>query len=136
MRLCSRRLLPSHWTNRQKAASPRCPRAGRTYGGPVASIAVVGNQSDLFDLASRAGEQLRAKLGVGMLTSTEAEEVKLTLPSNPEAARLYSDGLAELQLYDDVLASDLFERVDSLAARIFASLFGLSYAHGCPRVRR
>ena len=46
-------------------------------GDTVASFAVVGSQSDLFDMASRAGEQLRAKLGVGMLTSTEAEEVKL-----------------------------------------------------------
>jgi DNA-binding winged helix-turn-helix (wHTH) protein/tetratricopeptide (TPR) repeat protein len=80
-------------------------------GDTVASFAVVGSQSDLFDLASRAGEQLRAKLGVGTLTSSEAEEAKLALPSNPEAARLYSDGLAKLRLYDDVAASDLLERV-------------------------
>jgi DNA-binding winged helix-turn-helix (wHTH) protein/tetratricopeptide (TPR) repeat protein len=80
-------------------------------GDTVASFAVTGSQSDLFDLASRAGEQLRTKLGVGTLTSTEAEEVKLALPSNPEAARLYADGLARLRVYDDVVASDLFERV-------------------------
>ena len=79
-------------------------------GDTVTSFAVVGSQSDLFDLASRAGEQLRAKLGVGTLTSTEAEEAKLALPSIPEAARLYSDGLAKLRVYDDVAASDLFER--------------------------
>ena len=87
--------------------------ACRTHvtGDTVASFAVVGSQSDLFDLASRAGEQLRAKLGVGTLTSTEAEAVKLALPSNPEAARLYSDGLAKLRVYDDVAASDLLERV-------------------------
>jgi len=80
-------------------------------GDTVASFAVVGSQSDVFDLASRAGEQLRAKLGVGTLTSTEAEEVKLALPSDPEAARLYSDGLAKLRVYDDVAAGDLLERV-------------------------
>jgi eukaryotic-like serine/threonine-protein kinase len=80
-------------------------------GDTVASVAVVGSQSSLFDLASRAGEQLRAKMGVGTLTSSEAEEVKLALPSNPEAARLYSDGLAKLRLYDDVAAGDLLERV-------------------------
>ena len=79
-------------------------------GDTVASFAVVGSQSDLFDLASRAGEQLRAKLGIGTLTSTEAEEAKLALPSNPEAARLYSDGLATLRVYDDVVAADLFEK--------------------------
>ncbi len=79
-------------------------------GDTVASIAVVGSQSELFDLASRAGEQLRAKLGIGTLTSTEAEEAKLALPSNPEAARLYSDGVAKLRVYDDINACDLFER--------------------------
>jgi eukaryotic-like serine/threonine-protein kinase len=79
-------------------------------GDTVASFAVVGSQSDLFDLASRAGEQLRAKLGIGTLTSSEAEEAKLALPSNPEAARLYSDGLAKLRVYDDVVAADLFEK--------------------------
>src|ERR1035438_8181681 len=80
-------------------------------GDTVASVAVVGSQADLFDLASRAGEQLRSKLGVGSLTSTEVEEVKFSLPSNPEAARLYSDGLAKLRLYDDVAAGDLLQRV-------------------------
>ena len=80
-------------------------------GETVASFAVVGSQSDVFDLVSHAGEQLRAKLGVGALTSTEAEEVKLALPSNAEAARLYSDGLAKLRLYDDVAAGHLLERV-------------------------
>src|SRR5580658_1700132 len=80
-------------------------------GDTVASVAVVGSQSSLFDLASRAGEQLRAKMGVGTLTSVEAEEVRLALPSNPEAARLYSDGLAKLRLYDDVAAGDLLEKV-------------------------
>jgi len=80
-------------------------------GDTVASFAVVGSQADLFDMASRAGEQLRAKLGVGTLTSTEAEEVRLALPSNPEAARLYSDGLAELWLYDNAAAIEHLERV-------------------------
>jgi DNA-binding winged helix-turn-helix (wHTH) protein/tetratricopeptide (TPR) repeat protein len=80
-------------------------------GDTVASFAVVGSQSDIFDLASRAGEQLRANLGVGTLTSNEAEEVKLALPSNPEAARLYSDGLAELRLYDNAAAVERLERV-------------------------
>ena len=80
-------------------------------GDTVASVAVVGSQSDLFDLASRAGEQLRVKLGVGTLTSTESEDVKVALPSDPEAARLYSDGLAKLRLYDNVVARELFERV-------------------------
>jgi len=80
-------------------------------GDTIASVAVVGSQSDLFELASRAGEQLRAELGVGTLTSNESAEVKVALPSNPEAARVYSDGLAKLRVYDNVAARDRFERV-------------------------
>lgn len=97
-------------------------------GETVASVAVVGSQSDLFDLASRAGEQLRAKLGVGTLTSTESEEVKVALPSNPEAARLYSDGLAKLRLYDNVVARDLFERVIRLQAEYSPAYSALATA--------
>ena len=83
-------------------------------GDTVASFAVVGAQSDLFDLGSRAGEQLRARLGAGTLTPTESQEVKLVLPANPAAARLYSDGLAKLRHYNDAAASELFERVTRL----------------------
>jgi DNA-binding winged helix-turn-helix (wHTH) protein/tetratricopeptide (TPR) repeat protein len=97
-------------------------------GDTVASFAVVGSQSDLFDLASHAGEQLRAKLGVGALTSTEAEEVKLALPSNPEAARLYSNGLDKLRLYDDIAASDLFKKVIRLQPEYFAAYTALASA--------
>ena len=95
--------------NRQLRLDARVQDA--VTGDTVASVAVVGSQSDLFDLASRAGEQLRTKMGIEMLTSTESEEVKVALPSNPEAARLYSDGLAKSRFYDNVAASALFERV-------------------------
>jgi eukaryotic-like serine/threonine-protein kinase len=80
-------------------------------GDTVANIAVVGSRSDLFDLASRAGEQLRAKLGASTLTETELAEARVVLPSDPEAAQLYSEGLAKLRIYDDVEAGRLFERV-------------------------
>ncbi len=102
-------------------------------GDTIASFAVVGSQSDLFDLASRAGEQLRAKLGVGTLTATEAEEVKLALPSDPEAARLYSDGLAKLRLYDDIAAADLFEKAIHLQpdySPAYAALASARFALG------
>ena len=80
-------------------------------GETVANIAVAGTRKELFDLASRAGEQLRTKLGVGALSPTESAEVHAALPSNPEAARLYSDALAKLRIYDNVGARDLLEKV-------------------------
>lgn len=80
-------------------------------GDTVASVAVVGSQSDIFALASQAGEQLRAKLGIAVPTSTEAAEAKFALPSNLQAARFYADGLAKLRLYDDGAARDLLQQV-------------------------
>jgi DNA-binding winged helix-turn-helix (wHTH) protein/tetratricopeptide (TPR) repeat protein len=80
-------------------------------GDTVANVAVAGTRENLFDLASRAGEQLRAKLGVASLTETESENVKASLPSNPEAAKLYSEGLGKLRVYEDVEASHIFEQV-------------------------
>lgn len=80
-------------------------------GETVTNIAVAGASRDLFDLASRAGEQLRARLGAGPLTKTESEEVKVSLPSNPEVAKLYSEGIARLRVYDDVEAGHFFEKV-------------------------
>ena len=80
-------------------------------GETVASVAVTGSQSDLFDLASRAGEQLRAGLDVEALTLSESEGVRTALPATPEAARLYSEGLAKLRVFDDIAARDLLEKV-------------------------
>ncbi len=97
-------------------------------GDTVASFAIVGSQSDLFNLASRAGEQLRAKLGAETLTLAEAEEVKLALPSDPEAARLYSEGLTKLRLFDDVAAADLFERAIRLEAEYSPAYSALATA--------
>jgi DNA-binding winged helix-turn-helix (wHTH) protein/tetratricopeptide (TPR) repeat protein len=103
-------------------------------GDTVASVAVVGSQSDLFDLASRAGEQLRAKLGVEGLTSTEAEEVNAVLPANPDAARLYSDALAKLRVWDNFAARVLLEKVIRLDPKfapahsgLASALYGLGY---------
>ena len=95
-------------------------------GDTVASFAVVGSRSDLFNLASRAGEQLRVKLGAETLTLSEAEEVKLALPSDPEAARLCPRTRQITQLFDDVAAAALLERGYPSGARIFAVLFCFS----------
>src|SRR5262249_4464612 len=51
-----------------------------------------GTEADLFSLVSRAGENLRGKLGVRRVTRAEAAEVSLALPSSAEATRLYSEG--------------------------------------------
>src|SRR5437762_1494206 len=67
-----------------------------------------GSQEGLFDLVSRAGEQLRANLGVRKITKEEAVEVATALRSNGEAARLYAEGLSKLRAFDALQAGALF----------------------------
>jgi len=78
-------------------------------GETIADVAVVGNEADLFDLVSQAGSELRKKLGVEAVSPVEAVSVRAALPSNREAARLYSEGLARLRVFDAQAARDLLQ---------------------------
>ncbi|HZW05469.1 MAG TPA: tetratricopeptide repeat protein [Candidatus Nitrosotalea sp.] len=78
-------------------------------GETVAEVAATGTEADLFDLASQAGVRLREKLGVNAVSSADAVSVRASLPSSPEAARLYAMGLAKLRVFDTVAARDLLE---------------------------
>jgi eukaryotic-like serine/threonine-protein kinase len=79
-------------------------------GETVADVAVMGSEADLFDLVSQAGAQLREKLGVEEISPVEAVSVRASLPANREAARLYSEGLARLRVFDALKARVLLER--------------------------
>jgi DNA-binding winged helix-turn-helix (wHTH) protein/tetratricopeptide (TPR) repeat protein len=76
-------------------------------GETIADVAVVGSEADLFDLVSQAGAQLREKLGVEAISPAEVVSVRASLPSNREAARLYSEGLVRLRVFDALAARDL-----------------------------
>jgi tetratricopeptide (TPR) repeat protein len=76
-------------------------------GETIAEVATTGTEGDLFDLISQAGAQLRSKLGVGAVSIADATQVRASLPSNPEAARLYAEGLAKLRIFDTLAARDL-----------------------------
>ncbi len=86
-------------------------------GDTIADIAVVGSEADLFDLASQAGSQLRKKLGVEAVSPAEAVSVRASLPSNRDAARLYSQGLARLRVFDALAARYLLERAVAIDPR-------------------
>jgi eukaryotic-like serine/threonine-protein kinase len=79
-------------------------------GEMAASVSEKGSEGDLDNLATRAGADLRRKLGAGDLTPVEAAVVRASLPSNPEAVRLYSEGLAKLRVLDAPEARDELER--------------------------
>src|SRR5580658_5721799 len=78
-------------------------------GETIADVAVVGSEANLFDMVSQAGAGLREKIGVEAASPVEAVSVRAALPSNREAARLYSEGLARLRVFDALAARDLLE---------------------------
>jgi DNA-binding winged helix-turn-helix (wHTH) protein/tetratricopeptide (TPR) repeat protein len=79
-------------------------------GETIADVAVLGSEADLFDLASQAGARLREKLGVEVVSPVEAVSVRASSPSNRDAARFYSEGLARQRVFDFLEASDLLQR--------------------------
>jgi serine/threonine protein kinase/tetratricopeptide (TPR) repeat protein len=79
-------------------------------GDIVATISRKGNERQLDELATLAGADLRQRLGVGEVTPSEAMLVRASLPSTPEAIRLYSEGVAKLRLLDARSARSLLER--------------------------
>jgi len=79
-------------------------------GETLDAISAMGNEANLFDLVSRAGAQLRSKLGIEAVTSREAAEIAVALPANHEAARLYSEGLENLRVFNALTARDLLRQ--------------------------
>ena len=76
-------------------------------GELVASITESGTEAELLDFVSRGGLRLRQSLGMADPTS---EAVRASLPSSPQVARLYSEGLARLRTFDALAARDLLQR--------------------------
>ncbi|HEY7213660.1 MAG TPA: tetratricopeptide repeat protein [Thermoanaerobaculia bacterium] len=79
-------------------------------GETTATVAETGSERQLFDLVSRVGKRLRRELGVEELAEGDPGEVRAALPSSPEAARLYAEGLERLRLFDPIGASDRLAR--------------------------
>jgi DNA-binding winged helix-turn-helix (wHTH) protein/tetratricopeptide (TPR) repeat protein len=80
-------------------------------GDTIAEISNTGREDDLFALLSEAGARLRGKLAIRELTPAELASVKASLPTNAEAAKLYSEALTRLRAFEPLPARDLFERV-------------------------
>lgn len=79
-------------------------------GETIAVISRDGNDSSLPELVTETGADLRQKLGIADVSATELSRVAASTPANPEATRLYAEGLAKLQAYDALSARDLLEK--------------------------
>src|SRR5208283_4079412 len=83
-------------------------------GKIIAAISETSTESQLLDLVSRVGRRLRESLGVEEVSQVEAVGIRASIPSNPEAMRMYSEGLAKLRTFDALGARDLLTRAVSL----------------------
>src|SRR6185295_4404900 len=78
-------------------------------GETIASVSETGTENELLDLVSRSGTEIRRKLGIGQVSDSDTSGVRASLPSNGGAARLYSEGLAQLQVLNALAARDLLQ---------------------------
>ena len=81
-----------------------------TTGQTVAAISETGTEKTIVDLASQVGSRLRGQFGLESLSPVESVGLRAELPSNPEAIRLYSQGLAKISAFDALSARDILSR--------------------------
>ena len=79
-------------------------------GETVASVSETGTETALVDLMSRVGSRLRGQFGLEKLSPVESAALRAELPSNPEAMRPYSQGLAKFRAFDALSARELLSR--------------------------
>jgi TolB-like protein len=79
-------------------------------GNTIATVSETGDEAQLVDLVSRTGARLRERLGLSKVSPLESQEIEASVASNPEAIRLYSQGLAKLRTLDALSARDLLTR--------------------------
>jgi serine/threonine protein kinase/Tfp pilus assembly protein PilF len=79
-------------------------------GETLGSFSATGTEAQLFDIVSRAGAQLREKLGVGALSEADAKSLRAAVATEPEASRLYAEGLTKLRVFDALTARDLLQK--------------------------
>ena len=79
-------------------------------GETIANMSESGAEQNLPELAARAGESLRHKLGIADPSADDAARTRASQSSNLTATKLYSEGLQKLHSFDSVTARDLLEQ--------------------------
>jgi DNA-binding winged helix-turn-helix (wHTH) protein/tetratricopeptide (TPR) repeat protein len=97
-------------------------------GETVGAVSEIGTEEHLLDLVSHAGARLRRKLGIRAVTSEEAAEVAIALPSRGGAAKKYSEGLAKLRVFDAMNARSLLQQASDIEPDFAPSHLSLAMA--------
>jgi eukaryotic-like serine/threonine-protein kinase len=85
-------------------------RVSNTQQDVVLAISEIGPESDLFTIVSKAGSRLRAQLGLNQTAPNEVDGARAAFPQNPDAVRLYTEGLEKLRVFDAVSALPLLQK--------------------------
>ncbi len=86
-------------------------RAQETVRGEtIAERSFTGNEGNLFELATEAGQALRQSLGVGSASAQASLQARAALPSNQDAVRFYAEGQERLWAFDYGHARDLLTK--------------------------
>ena len=97
-------------------------------GDIVTSFSEDGNIGTLSETLRRAGAAMRAKLGIQEPSESASAQAEAALPADPEAARLYSEGLAKLRTFDALGARDPLERAIALEPNLATAHAALAHA--------
>ncbi len=80
----------------------------------IASLGNIGEKARLFEFVADMGSELREKLGLFKLSSSDMSVLRASMPATQKAARLYSDGLEKLRHYDFLAGEkDLSAAIDA-----------------------
>lgn len=82
-------------------------------GETIAEEALSGDENDLFQLADRAGQDLRQRLGLRPMSPANSIAVRAAMPSNERAARLFAAGREKLWAFDLASARSLLSEAIS-----------------------
>ena len=83
-----------------------------TNSGETTSFPANGNVKQIEQLITSAGFELRKNLGLEIDTA-QLELIQASMPSNPQAARNYAEGVAKLRMSDALGARDLLQQASS-----------------------
>jgi eukaryotic-like serine/threonine-protein kinase len=78
-------------------------------GETTDSLMADGTEAEITQLIAQTGVRLRGKMGLGTISPEKERQLALSQPSS-EAARFYSEGLAQLRAYEPVQARAFLER--------------------------
>ena len=98
-------------------------------GKVLSSYTAVAAQSDLLPLITQTGEAVRARLGLQQASMQSRDATRASVSKNPEAYRLYIQGLERLRQWDGRAAVDLLSRSTELDPRFALSHQKLAAAY-------